>query len=476
MFSRPHWTAKVATLIIGGCLSAFFGMPLAAASYNVLKTFASPDPNFGTNSTGAQPHGGVTLNNGVLYGTTEYGGNGGHGVVFRLDADGTSFAVLKHFSFDSGSSPIAGVIVDNGVLYGTTDSGGPSGYLSEGTIFKMNIDGSDYTILKAFTKSAEVRPDAGLILAGGTLYGATLFGGNIGDGAVFRINTNGTGYSVVASMNGLHGAYPYGGLAIAEGTVYGTTLQGGGVADYGVLYRVGTNGTGYGPVRIFTNIPDGASPYGALVVSGSTIYGTTLQGGTAGRGTIFKIETNGAGYAILKNFTTNNADGISPVGGLLLQGEWLYGTASAGGNANSGTLFRVRTNGTSYTVLKQFSAASTTLYGTNSDGCYPLGTLVLNCHTLYGATYYGGNFGYGVVFSLNLAPEISDPYFSQNSFGFNISGVSNDTVVIEVSTSLTPTGWSPLQTNSFGPSPFQFVDSASTNRPGRFYRARSLSL
>jgi len=37
-----------------------------------------------------------------------------------------------------------------------------------------------------------------------------------------------------------------------------------------------------------------------LLLSGSTLYGITQNGGSLGNGTIFKINTDGSGFAVLK--------------------------------------------------------------------------------------------------------------------------------------------------------------------------------
>ena len=68
-----------------------------------------------------------------------------------------------------------------------------------------------------------------------------------------------------------------------------------------------------------------------------------------GNGTVFKINTNGTGFSILHNFSetytnppgsyTTNSDGSSPNGGLILSGNTLYGTAWTGGANGNGTVF-----------------------------------------------------------------------------------------------------------------------------------------
>jgi hypothetical protein len=60
--------------------------------------------------------------------------------------------------------------------------------------------------------------------------------------------------------------------------------------------------------------------------------------------------------------------------------------------------------------------------------------------------------------------------FEHGRFGFNLSGVAGQTVVIEASTNLET--WVPKVTNLFDVVPFAWRDAASTNFARRFYRVR----
>src|SRR5450759_4758581 len=76
---------------------------------------------------------------------------------------------------------------------------------------------------------------------------------------------------------------------------------------------------------------DGARPYAGLILSGNTLYGTAFQGGSSGNGTVFSVNTNGAGFTNLHSFTAapgplyTNSDGAFLQAGLILSGNTLYG-------------------------------------------------------------------------------------------------------------------------------------------------------
>src|SRR5262249_11565061 len=149
------------------------------------------------------PQAGLTLSGGVLYGTTHSGGSSNSGTVFKVNTDGTSYSVLKSFSEatydistgfytnDDGANPRASLTLSGNVLYGTTYAGSSSG---AGTIFKVNTDGTDYTVLRQCNFNDGCFPSAGLILLGSVLYGATSqCGGSSGVGVLFKLNTDGSG-------------------------------------------------------------------------------------------------------------------------------------------------------------------------------------------------------------------------------------------------------------------------------------------
>ena len=76
------------------------------------------------------------LAQGQLFGTTRSGGSTGGGVLFKTNADSSTYMeVVKEWVLDvAGSSPHASLIkASNGKLYGTTPSGGK---YDQGVIFE----------------------------------------------------------------------------------------------------------------------------------------------------------------------------------------------------------------------------------------------------------------------------------------------------------------------------------------------------
>jgi uncharacterized repeat protein (TIGR03803 family) len=348
--------------LIAGLTLALAGR-VAAQTLTTLYSFTAglgSIPNI-TNNDGAYLRAGLILSGNTLYGTASRGGSSASGTVFAINTDGTGFTNLHSFTAtsnstnDDGANPKGTLFLLGNTLYGTASAGGSS---SNGTVFAINTDGTGFTNVHSFTalsnstNSDGANPDAGVILAGNTLYGAAFYGGSSGNGTVFRVNTDGTGFTNLHSFT----------------------------AGSGISGSPYTNS-------------DGVYPTGGLILSDNTLYGTASQAGSSGNGTAFAIRTDGTGFAILHNF--NHSDGSVPNAGLILSGNTLYGSTKAGGNPNGGTVFALNTDGSGFTTLH-----SLTFY----DGAIPNAALILSGNMLYGTTIIGGSFGSGTVFNLSLPP------------------------------------------------------------------------
>jgi uncharacterized repeat protein (TIGR03803 family) len=235
----------------------------------------------------------------------------------------------------------------------------------------------------------------GLILSGNTLYGTAPEGGSAGNGTVFRVNTDGTGFTNLHSFTendaGLgtnsDGEEPTG-LILSGNKLYGTATYGG-TFGVGTVFAVNTDGTGFENIHSFSGERDGGLPQTALIISGETLYGTTSAGGTSNYGTVFAVNKDGSGFSTLYSFT-GESDGSNPQAPLILAGETLYGTTSGGGTWNYGTVFAINTDGTGFTNL--YSFADGFAVGSSRAG------LLLSENILYGTTQ--GTPSWGTIFAI----------------------------------------------------------------------------
>jgi uncharacterized repeat protein (TIGR03803 family) len=417
------------------------------------------------NNDGASPYSELTQGaDGVLYGTTWSGGTNAAGIVFRINRDGGGFTILHHFgSAADGSTPFDGVIqAGDGFLYGTTYYGGTN---SNGTIFKIDTNGSFYSVLYRFTNSPDGANSYGGLVQGldGALYGTTYAGGS-GPGTVFKINTDGGGYSVLHSFTNFTDAtQPFSRLVQgSNGLLYGTTYSGG-PNILGTVFQINTNGSNYGVLHGFGGVSEGFSlECGVTLGKDGWLYGTTISGGDASYGTVFKLNTNGSVYATLRSFT-NSPDGANSYA-RLAQGNdgFLYGVTSSGGNTNTGTIFRLNTNGANYSVLHRFNGAG--------DGKVPMaGMFTTGNGVFYGMTLMGGatNGGFGTIYRLAMVPVLTIDFSTPTAPLLTLNGFANQSCQVEVSSDMVH--WSVLTNLSLTNGTAQVYDS--NNVPTRFYRA-----
>jgi BspA type Leucine rich repeat region (6 copies) len=93
------------------------------------------------------------------------------------------------------------------------------------------------------------------------------------------------------------------------------------------------------------------------------------------------------------------------------------------------------------------------------------------------AYYYAGTTGWGSTYGgwatveLGAPPQIGGGIGIQSgNFGFTITGVSNQTVIVEASTNLL--NWQPIWTNTLSSTSTNFTDAQWTNYPQRFYHVQ----
>jgi uncharacterized repeat protein (TIGR03803 family) len=168
----------------------------------------------------------------------------------------------------------------------------------------------------------------------------------------------------------------------------------------------------------FSATPDGFNPIGGVAEGADgNFYGTTARGGSGttgnpncdignGCGAVFKVTPAGV-ETVLHTFTgtcqiagaCNVMDGNGPYAGLVegTDGNF-YGTTLSGGQFNqngAGTLFRVTPSGDEV-VLYTFGSGV-------DDGAGPTVGLIQGADgAFYGTTPYGGQYGYGTVYKLEV--------------------------------------------------------------------------
>ena len=291
---------------------------------------------------------------GALYGTTIGGGTGqlDGGTVFMLTPPSqgqTEWTETVLYSFCSlpncsdGKGPLGSTLIADkrGALYGTTSAGGAAGL---GTVFKLtpprkgrtdwvetvlynfcslpNCSDGSTPAAGVITDNPSVSDDEGpfnvhlFIDKHGALYSTTFYGGGASDsGTVFKLTPPPKGQTdwietVLYSFAGKpsDGQNPSSGLIVDKhGVLYGTTNSGGAGAPGGGIvftlappaqYQTDWTETVLYDFCSLANCGDGTGPEAGLIADKhGVLYSTTSGGGTAGHGTVFKLDLLDRGFA-----------------------------------------------------------------------------------------------------------------------------------------------------------------------------------
>lgn len=365
-------------------------LPLRA-QYCKLHDFA------GTVEDGREPYGSLIEVSGVLYGMTEHGGDHDQGTIFKINPDSSGFSLLRSFTgeFGDGANPHGSLIELGGWLYGMTAYGGAK---HKGTIFRVKLDGSGYSLLHSFLGAPVgdgANPNDSLIEVGGILYGMTMFGSPMGQGTVFKINPDGSDYSQLYcfAAGGSDGCNPEGSLLYLDGALYGMTSSKG-LNNCGTIFRINPDGGDFSILHSFAFRPDGESPRGSLIEVNSVLYGMAAGGGDYGAGTIFRIRPDGSGFSVIHNFSHSDQDGAFPKGSLVEVDGMLYGMVFTGDGFQTGIIFKITPDGSNFALLHEFT-------NFQGDGFHPFGSLIKVGMELFGMTSEGGDMNGGIIFSLN---------------------------------------------------------------------------
>lgn len=324
---------------------------------------------------------------GALYGVLQQGGASNSGVLFRVSPT-DRFSLLYSFAGAlDGSQPTALVAGGLGMLYGTTAFGGVYSY---GTAFRVGLDGS-VNAIHQFDGSDANHPSGTLVWLNGAFYGASGGSGVTGRGTLYRMTPAGD-VSIAFDFNDSADEVPdyYGLSRTAQGTLYGTTSAGYPADAHGTVFRF-TPGGMFTTLHTFLGGSDGSLPTNAPVEAfDGSVYGTTLFGGEYGCGTIYKVSPSG-NYSVAYSFKGAGA-GCAPLTPLTVAHNGrLYGTTTAGGTLDRGTIFEFRISGELRTLYS---------FNKTEDGC--CGLMEATPRVFYGMTAGGGDFGLGSIYKVKI--------------------------------------------------------------------------
>ena len=296
------------------------------------------------------------------------------------------FERLHDFNGQDGMDAYNRVMIHDNTVYTTAVRGGAVG---KGTLLAFDLESGAAQVLHHFDGTNGRDPFNIGTIHNGVLWGITRSDEVNYAGTLFRY-TLATGDMLLAHRfggGGDAGHHLLYGPTQIDGKLYGLTTQGG-VSNQGTLYR-------FDPV---TDVLDtlhhfaegqGTRPFGGLIEFDGWLIGTvsdiTLREQSdppnTAFGGVFRIRPDGTDYSLVHRFS-GGTDGGHPYGNLVYGGgDWFYGTTLGEYNNldDEGVVFRMRTDFTDYEVIHDFGAQT-------GDGSKPNGDVIVSPdgQTLYG--------------------------------------------------------------------------------------------
>jgi DNA-binding beta-propeller fold protein YncE len=232
----------------------------------------------------------------------------------------------------------------------------------------------------------------------------------------------------------------------------------GGLGGYGGSGGGGGGGTGF-PGPFPTTIGGGGGGggftgdggYGGGAGSGGGYPGYSFENGGNGASNVFSYGIGNGGFGGGGGGNSYHGNGYGGLGG---GGGGYSGGGGGGGNGGYGNIY---------------------LGGGGGGGSIIDSSAIASLAEVSGIFSPDARYGYGEII-ITLVPPAPVAIFTTNAafgftngvFGFDVSGPSGSSVVIQASTDLQT--WIPLQINLLGSGPLYFSDPQSTTNVQRFYR------
>jgi uncharacterized repeat protein (TIGR03803 family) len=367
---------------------------------------------FKSGRDGRAPETSLLATGGLLYGTTDIGGDGsihcgddGCGTIFSFNRFSGAEKVLHRFKGrQDGYRPEAPLIVVDGKLYGTTTEGGSTCAADGcGTIFSFDLSSGVEEIVHRFRDNKDGWTPNGLVALNGQLYGTTTYGGgagciyNQGCGILFAFDpSSDTERILYRFKGGKDGENPVSRLITLNGKLYGTTSLGGGTCSSygcGTIFAFNPASGVEAVLYRFKGGRDGQLPRAGLLAVNGTLYGTTYESGGcydyAICGTLFAYDLSSGDEKAVHRFK-GGRDGTGPAADLTAINGVVYG-ATGGGGENPGC----KSCGTIFSFDPSTGVESIRYRFKNTLGSGPNGLIPVN-GTLYGTTLFGDGYECGV--------------------------------------------------------------------------------
>lgn len=254
--------------------------------------------------------------------------------------------------------------------------------------------GSNYQTVYQFPYDSGVSLPTSLIAVDSKLYGTSFDGGSI-----YTLDPNGSGFQVLHLFSQQGHSYPLGKLSTDGSRLYGTTSDLGSnetPSVSGSIYSLNFDGSDFQVLHEFDDL-SGNTPRSGVTIVGSRMYGSTYSGGAGSFGSVYSVNLDGSDFQTLHSFDSSTLEGKNPISAITFADSKLYGTTLSGGEFGKGVIYSMNTDGTDFQIIHQFNGIA---------GSNPTSQLLFDGSTIFGTTNKGGALDYGTVFSIR--PDGSD--------------------------------------------------------------------
>ena len=223
--------------------------------------------------------------------------------------------------------------------------------------------------------------------------------GTTRSGSIFSTNADGTEVETITDFKTPYNHETHNRLIFAEGKLWGVTNKGAQLGG-GTIYTIDPSSGEFTIVyefRLGDYFDEPYSPVGGLTLSNDKLWGVAEVSNSSKIGGIYAIDTDGKNLVWHHYFKPSSYR--VPSGRLVEYGGKLYGIASYNeGGVGNGAVFSIDTSGNNFTIVHDFDGP----YDLDGTGRIPKGTLVVSNDRLWGTTFRGGREDQGVIFSIDL--------------------------------------------------------------------------
>ncbi len=364
--------------------------------------------DFTGNSTGENATGVLFEGDGQrLYGVTDNGGGNFWGALFYYDLSNSTYNIVYDFDEDLGRTPSSGLINLNGKFYGVTSDGGAG---QDGVVYSFDTTTTDYEVLVHMGATAGNFPNSQPTLYSGSIYYGMARGGSNGNGVIYGYDVSTGEYNVIHNFNGDDGDNPFGRMLLAsDGVMYGLTFSGG-ANNVGVIFSFDPTDSSFTKLQDLSLSTGSAGANEFIELGDGKLYTTTVGGGANGVGAIISYDPVSDILSTVHSFV-DDGTGKTPRGALIEASDGLlYGTTSAGGINDRGTIFSYNLGTSTHTKLHDFE---------NDMGQVPYTQMIEANGMLYGTA--GGlnffDFEAGVLFGFDISASTYEVVYDFSTSG-----------------------------------------------------------